>query len=104
MSLGSRSAMMQEAISGARYSRQSPSRCESDRGVTTMDDLMPGLRAVLTTTPARWTALIAAVPDDLLRRVPATGEWASIDCLRHLRDAEWDVFQLRLEAFRAGQD
>ena len=69
-----------------------------------MDDLLPGLRAVLATTPARWVALTAAVPDNLLRRVPAPGEWAVIDCLRHLRDAERDVFQVRLEAFRAGQD
>ena len=69
-----------------------------------MDDLLPGLRAVLAMTPARWVALTAAVPDNLLRRVPAPGEWAAIDCLRHLRDAERDVFQVRLEAFRAGQD
>jgi DinB superfamily len=69
-----------------------------------MDDVMTGLRAVLVTTPARWTSLIAAVPDDLLRRAPAPGEWAAIDCLRHLRDAERDVFQVRFEAFRSGQD
>src|SRR5262245_62702855 len=68
-----------------------------------MDDVMPGVRAVLSTTPARWTSLTAA-PDDLLRRPPAPGAWGAVDCLRHLRDAERDVFQLRLEAFRAGQD
>src|SRR4051812_41641114 len=69
-----------------------------------MDDVMPEFQAVLCTTPVRWTALTAAVPDHLLRRAPAPGEWAAIDCLRHLRDAERDVFQRRLEAFRAGQD
>src|SRR5262245_43759493 len=69
-----------------------------------MDDEMRGVRAVLATTPERWTSLTATLPDDVLRRVPAPGEWAAIDCLRHLRDAERDVFQVRLEAFRAGQD
>src|SRR4051794_3405217 len=69
-----------------------------------MGDVMPEFQAVLCTTPVRWTALTAAVPDNLLRRAPAPGEWAAIDCLRHLRDAERDVFLLRLEAFRAGQD
>ena len=69
-----------------------------------MDDLLAGLRSILATTPTRWTLLATTVPDDLLRREPAPGEWAAIDCLRHLRDAERDVFQFRLEAFRAGQD
>jgi hypothetical protein len=69
-----------------------------------MDDVTTRPRAVLATTPARWTSLTTTVPDDLLRRTPAPAEWAAIDCLRHLRDAERDVFQVRLEAFRAGQD
>src|SRR3954470_7967810 len=81
-----------------------PSRCNSETGDQRMDDVLPGLRALLTTTPARWTSLTTTLPDDLLRREPAPGEWAAIDCLRHLRDAERDVFQFRLEAFRAGQD
>lgn len=69
-----------------------------------MDKVLQGIRAGMATTPARWAALIAELPDDLLRRAPAPGEWAAVDCLRHLRDAERDVFQVRLAAFRAGQD
>lgn len=69
-----------------------------------MDDVMSGPRAVLTTTPVRWTSLTTTLSDGLLRRVPVSGEWAAVDCLRHLRDAEQDVFQVRLEAFRAGRD
>lgn len=69
-----------------------------------MDDLMPKMRAVLDTTPTRWASLTAAVPDDVLRRAPAPGEWSALDCLRHLRDAERDAFQVRLQEFQAGQD
>jgi hypothetical protein len=69
-----------------------------------MDDLLPRVRAVLATTPGRWSALTAQVPDDLLRREAAPGEWSAVDCLRHLRDGERDVFQVRLRAFQAGQD
>jgi hypothetical protein len=69
-----------------------------------MDDALTGVRSILATTPARWTLLATTVPDDLLRREPTPGEWAAIDCLRHLRDAERDAFQVRLEEFRAGQD
>jgi uncharacterized damage-inducible protein DinB len=69
-----------------------------------MEELLPGMRAVLATTPARWTTLIADVPDDLLRRAPAPGEWSAVDCLRHLRDVEQDVFHARVQAFRAGRE
>jgi uncharacterized damage-inducible protein DinB len=67
-------------------------------------ELLPRLRAVLATTPGRWLALTAEVPDDLLRQAPEPGEWAAVDCLRHLRDAERDVFPVRLRAFKVGQD
>jgi hypothetical protein len=69
-----------------------------------MDDLLAQVRAVLATTPGRWSALTAQIPDDLLLREAAPGEWSAVDCLRHLRDGERDVFQVRLRAFQAGQD
>jgi hypothetical protein len=68
------------------------------------DNGLPQIRSVLATTPARWTAMTAGMPAALLQRAPAPGEWSAGDCLRHLRDAERDVFQVRVRAFRAGQD
>jgi hypothetical protein len=70
----------------------------------TPDDLLRQMRAVLAATPSRWLILVANVPENLLLRFPAAGEWSAVDCLRHLRDGEEDVFQTRLRAFRAGQD
>jgi hypothetical protein len=69
-----------------------------------MDEPNARMRAILVTTPTRWQALAVETPDDLLRRAPVAGEWSALDCLRHLRDAERDVFQVRLRAFQAGQD
>jgi DinB superfamily len=69
-----------------------------------MDDVLTALRAVLTTTPTRWSTLANEMPDEVLHRTPAPNEWSAVDCLRHLRDAERDVFQVRLMAFRTGQD
>jgi uncharacterized damage-inducible protein DinB len=68
----------------------------------TVNDSLSQVRAILATTPARWTALAAEVPDDLLRRAPAAGEWSAAECLGHLRDVEVEVFQTRVGAFRAG--
>jgi uncharacterized damage-inducible protein DinB len=68
----------------------------------TVNDSLSEVRAILATTPQRWTALTAEIPDDLLRRAPAAGEWSALECLRHVRDVEEAVFQVRLGAFRAG--
>lgn len=67
-------------------------------------DLLPGVRAVLSTTPVRWLSLTDTLPPDLLSRPPAANEWSALDCLRHLLDAERIVFPVRLQAFLAGQD
>lgn len=69
-----------------------------------MDDLIGYARAVLSTTPERWRALVTSVPRDLLERAPRPGEWAAVDCLRHLADAERWVFPTRVRAFLAGED
>jgi hypothetical protein len=42
--------------------------------------------------------------DDLIRRVPAPGQWSALDCLGHLFDTERWVFPVRVRAFLAGQD
>ena len=69
-----------------------------------MDELLPQLRAILATTPSRWLSLTEQLPDNLLTRPPAPGEWSAVECLRHLRDAERDVFPVRVRAFLAGED
>lgn len=69
-----------------------------------MDDLIGYARAVLTTTPERWRMLATSVPSDLLERAPRPGEWAAVDCLRHITDAERSVFPVRVRAFLAGED
>ena len=69
-----------------------------------MIDLIPTVIAVLSLTPSRWTALCAALPDDLLHRAPAPGEWSAVECLSHLLDTEKAVFPVRVKAFLAGAD
>src|SRR5215216_1773172 len=69
-----------------------------------MNELLPSVRAVLETTAPRWLNLAARLPADLLRRPPAAGEWSAVECLRHLSDAERDVFPVRVRAFLAGDN
>ena len=68
-----------------------------------MENPLHWTRAVLASTPARWTQLAEALPAELLARPPAPGEWAALECLQHLIDTE-QVFQFRVRAFLAGQD
>ena len=67
-----------------------------------MSDLISSVISVLSLSPARWTALCAAIPEDLLRRAPAPGEWSAVECLIHLLDTEKNVFPVRVKAFLAG--
>jgi hypothetical protein len=69
-----------------------------------MTDVLDSARRVLSTTPARWQALVEAMPQDLLQRAPAPGEWSAADCLNHLLVAERSVFGARLRAILAGGD
>ncbi len=69
-----------------------------------MDELLRQVRAVLSTTPARWASLIEALPAELLERVPLAGEWSALDCLRHLVDTEEQVFPARLRRILEGRD
>lgn len=69
-----------------------------------MDDPIAAIRAVLTTTAARWQALTETLPPDLLRRAPTAGEWSAVACLLHLLDTERHVFPSRVRAFLAGQN
>ena len=69
-----------------------------------MDNVLAHVRAVLSATPARWTALTEAVAAELLTQPPAPGEWSAAQCLQHLLDTERAVFPVRVRCFLAGQD
>lgn len=69
-----------------------------------MNQLIERVRGVLEATPGRWEALMHALPEDVLARKPAPGEWSAVECLRHLLDTERGVFPVRVRAFLAGED
>ena len=69
-----------------------------------MDDTLTFVRAVVSTTAARWTTLAETLPADLLARKPAAGEWSAVECLQHMIDTEQAVFALRVQAFLDGRD
>lgn len=62
------------------------------------------LKSILRTTPARLAALINNVPDEMLNRVPAPHEWSAVMVLKHLVDADRDVFPARIKALLAGEE
>lgn len=62
------------------------------------------VRAILSTTAARWSSLIEIVPLEVLARTPTPGEWSAMDCLCHLLDAERWVFPVRLQALLSGKN
>jgi hypothetical protein len=69
-----------------------------------MENLLERTRTVLVTTAPRWRALTETLDEALLSRAPAPGEWSAIDCLRHLLEAEREVYPVRVRACLAGQD
>lgn len=69
-----------------------------------MENLIPSVLAVLSTTPERWGRLAEAIPLDLLRRSPIGKEWSALECLLHLLDTEQFVFPVRVQAFLTGKD
>lgn len=60
--------------------------------------------AMLTSMPLYWTALANSVPDEIIRKPAAPGEWSALQCLQHLLDAESQVFPVRLRIFLSGGD
>ena len=68
------------------------------------DDLMGYVTSVLRTTPNRWLSLVSTLPEDLLRRPPASGEWPASDCLYHIYSTEVNVFPFRVRLFLEGRD
>ena len=69
-----------------------------------MENLIPTVEAVLSSTPERWLKLVDHLPPDLLGRKPKDNEWSALECLQHLLDTEQSVFPVRVRAFLAGKD
>ena len=68
-----------------------------------MEKVLEAVRALIATTPERWTSMVQALPVELLTRPAAEGEWSAVECLQHMADTE-KVFQFRVQAFLAGTD
>jgi hypothetical protein len=68
-----------------------------------MENLLKQVRAVLSTSAARWQCMAENIPIELLTRVPAPKEWSALECLQHMIDTERWVFLIRLHAFLTGQ-
>jgi hypothetical protein len=60
------------------------------------------IHAVLATTGERWQRLVETVPEGLLERAPAPGEWSAADCLRHVLAGERNMLDVRLAQFLEG--
>lgn len=69
-----------------------------------MGNQLETVRAILSTTAARWSSLIESVPVELLARTPAVGEWSAMDCLCHLLDTERWIFPARVQALLSGKN
>jgi len=69
-----------------------------------MGNQLEMVRAILSTTAARWSSLTENVPLEVLVRTPAPGEWSAMDCLCHLLDAERWVFSVRVQALLSGKN
>lgn len=69
-----------------------------------MENILVWAPTILETTPARWVELTENLPEELLSRPAAAGEWSALQCLQHLVDTERWVFPARVDAILAGQD
>ncbi len=68
-----------------------------------MSNPLPRIKAILSTTAARWLNLTETIPVDVLTRSPAPNEWSALECLSHLLDTEQWVFPVRIRALLDGQ-
>lgn len=68
-----------------------------------MNDPLDVVKRVMSTTVARWQSIVDTLPEELLERPPAPGEWSAIDCLRHLLTVERHVISVRLKHFLEGR-
>lgn len=69
-----------------------------------MSNLLETVKAVLSTTTARWLSLTESLPRDLLARKPLPNEWSAMDCLCHVLDTERWIFPKRVQALLVGEN
>jgi hypothetical protein len=69
-----------------------------------LSDVLAQVKPMLANTAGHWTALTSTLPDELLTRPAAPGEWSAAQCLGHLLDTEAMVFPVRLRVFLEGGD
>ena len=69
-----------------------------------MPNTLETFSAMLASMPNYWTSLAANVPDDIIRKPAAPGEWSALQCLQHLLDTESLIFPARVRVFLAGGD
>jgi hypothetical protein len=69
-----------------------------------MSESLESFSSVLGATAQRWLDLTATVPGELLERPAVAGEWSAVDCLRHLLQADRNVFASRIRQFLAGDE
>jgi uncharacterized damage-inducible protein DinB len=68
-----------------------------------MDDMLDAARRVVSTTAARWQSLVDRLPEELLERRPAPGEWSAFECLQHLLTVERLVIPVRVRHVLEGR-
>lgn len=68
-----------------------------------MNDPLDLVKRVMSMTVGRWQSIVDTLPEELLERPPAPGEWSAIDCLRHLLTVERHVISVRLKHFLEGR-
>ena len=68
-----------------------------------MDDVLEAARRVVSTTAARWQDLVDTLPEELLERPPAPGEWSPVECLEHLLTVERLVIPVRVRHILQGR-
>ena len=73
------------------------------RRETMMSNPFPMIKAILSTTAARWLNLTETIPVDVLTHSPAPNEWSALEWLGHLLATEKWVFPVRVRALLAGQ-
>jgi hypothetical protein len=68
-----------------------------------VDNSLDTARRVVSTTAARWQNLIDSLPEEVLVRQPAPGEWSALECLQHLLTVERLVVPVRVRHILEGR-
>jgi hypothetical protein len=69
-----------------------------------MPNSLEAIKSMLTPIPVYWNFIAESVPDEIIRRPAAPGEWSALQCLCHLLDSERLIFPFRVRVFLSGGD